>query len=86
MQLGFLVFIGFLHHLERLARGAQNGAAQGQDVGKLFGLHRVVIALDQTAIAVADAVERHVLAEFIIKRLGYTAQGRVQALAVAAAG
>ena len=87
LQLGLLAVVpGLGHLLEGLAGGAKDGAAQGEDVGKVPGLHLVVVPLDKTPVAVPDAIDGHLVAKLVVEGLGHAPQGGIQALAVAAAG
>ena len=87
IQLGLLAVLdGLAHFLERLARRTENGAADGQNIRKILGQHFVVIALDQTAVAVPNTIDGYFISQFVIQCFRYTAQCRVQTLTVAAAG
>ena len=79
------VLLGALHLLERLTRGAEDGAAERQNVRKVVRLHLMVVSLDQAAVAVADTVQRHAFAHLVIQCLCDTPERRVQSLTVAAA-
>ena len=72
------------HQLEGGAFGAQNGAAHGQNAGKLLRLHLPPLTVDQTGVAVGDANDLHIIAHALIQRLCHAANGGVQAGAVAA--
>ena len=87
IQLGLLAVLdGLAHFLERLARCTENGAADRQNIRKILGQHFVVIALDQTAVAVPNTIDGYFISQFVIQCFRYTAQCRVQPLTVAAAG
>ena len=68
-----------------LARGAEYGAALGQNAGEVLPLHEFVVALDQAAVAVVHAVDLEIV-DALEQRLADAADGGVQTLAVAAAG
>ena len=84
LELCCLVLLCLLHGLERLARGSEDRSAAREDIGKILRLHGVIVALDEAAVAVADAIDGHGGPEFLIQRLCHASQGRIQALAVAA--
>ena len=85
-QLGcFAALSGRFHQLERLAGGAEDGAAQRQNTGKIFRVHPVEIPFDESTVAVPDPVDLNVAAKFLIEGLCYAADRGIQALAVAAA-
>ena len=98
VQLGFLVglfhggdFINVVvlhhaHHFKGGALGAQNGAAQRQDAAEVVLTHLFVIAVDETAVAVQDAHDLHILAHAGIQRFGYAADGGVQTRTITAGG
>ena len=79
-----VVLLDDAHFLERGALCAKDGAAHRQDAGKLAGVHVAEIAVDQAVIAVEHADDLHLVAHTLIQCLGSTADGGVQAGAVAA--
>ena len=68
---------GQAHRFKRLAGGAQNGAAQGEDAGKIAGVHLADVPVDQSAVSVPDAVDVHILSKDFIQRLADAAQSGV---------
>ena len=66
------------HQLEGGAFGAQNGAAHGQNAGKLLRLHLPPLTVDQTGVAVGDANDLHIIAHALIQRLCHAANGGVR--------
>ena len=68
-----------------LTRGAENGAALDEDAGKVARFHELVVALDEALVAVVHAVDLDIV-DVLEQRLANAADGRVQALAVAARG
>ena len=84
LELCRLILFCLLHGLERLARRSEDRSAAREDIGKILRLHGVIVALDEAAVAVADAIDGHGGPEFLIQRLCHASQGRIQALAVAA--
>ena len=67
IQLGLLAVLdGLAHFLERLARCTENGAADRQNIRKILGQHFVVIALDQTAVAVPNTIDGYFISQFVI--------------------
>ena len=84
---GYLVHLVFLDHTHLFkggTLGAQDGAAHGQNAGKLVRAHFAVVAVDQAVVAVHDTYDLDLAAHAVVQRLGYTADGGVQARAVAA--
>ena len=74
------------HHLEGRALGAEDGAAQRQDAPEVVLRHLFVVARDEAVVAVEDAHDLNIVAHAGVQRLGYAADGRIQARAVAAGG
>ena len=68
-----------------LAGSAQNGAALGQDAGKVLGRHEFIVALDQAPVAVIHAEDFHII-QLLIQGLAHAPDGSVETLAIAAAG
>src|SRR5699024_7399293 len=68
-----------------LARGAEYGAALGQNAGEVLLLHELVVALDEAFVAVVHAVYLDV-GYILEQRLAHAAYGGVEALAVSARG
>ena len=68
-----------------LARGAEDGPALNEDAGKVAGVHELVVALDEALVAVVHAVDLDIV-DVLEQRLANAADGRVQALTVAARG
>ena len=84
---GDLVHAIFFHHAhvaEGTAAGAQNGAAQRQDTGELLLAHLLILALDQSAITVADTDDLSI--KKFIGSTGNATDGCIQAGAIPAAG
>ena len=79
-----LVVLDHAHLFKGGALGAQDGAAHGQDAGELVGGHLTVVAVDQAVVAVHDADDLDFVAHAVVQGLCHTAQGGVQAGAVAA--
>ena len=79
------VLIGILDGLERGSGGAQDGAALGQDAGEVLAGEHLELAVDQAPVAVLEAVNLHLLFA-VVQRLHHAPHGRVQRLAVSAAG
>ena len=86
IQLGYAVLIRNLHHFKRLTGGSQNRAADGQNTGKITRAHDLCLILNQTAVTIEKTDNFNVGAKFLIQCLCNTADGRVQTLAIAAAG
>ena len=80
----FVVFANLAHIAEGRARRAKNRAAKGQDAGELAALHLLIVARDETPIAVVDADNLRV--KQFIRCAGHAADCRIQAGAVTAAG
>ena len=76
---------GLADGLEGRAAAAQEGAALGEDAGKIGVIQETELAVDQSLIAVQETVDLYVLFG-VEQRLGHPAHGGVQRLAVAAAG
>ena len=74
-----------LDRLERRAAGSQEGAPLGENTGEISVSQELEFAVDQALIAVLKAVDLHRLPG-IEQCLGNAPHGRVQGLAVAAAG
>ena len=74
------------YFFKRLPRGAEDGSAKRQNAGKISFFHDLIIALDESGIAVTDAVDGNVILKFFIQRLCNAAHGCIQPLAIAAAG
>ena len=79
-----VILANLAHIAEGRARRAKNRAAKGQDAGELAALHLLIVARDESPIAVVDADNLRV--KQFIRRAGHAADCRVQAGAVAAAG
>ncbi len=76
---------GDLDGLEGGAAGTQEGAALGEDAGEVRVGEQPEAAVDQALVAVLKAVDLHLLPR-VQQRLGDAPHGRVQGLAVPAAG
>ena len=72
------------HVAERLTAGSQNGAAQSKDAGELLFAHLLILALDEPAVAVADANDLRV--KELVGCARHAADSRIEAGAVATAG
>ena len=84
---GYLVHAALVNHphvAERLTAGSQNGAAQSKDAGELLFAHLLILALDEPAVAVADADDLRV--KELVGCARHAADSRVEAGAVATAG
>ncbi len=79
-----VVALDFLHVAVGGAAGSENGPAQGQDAGELAAAHQGEIPLDQAAVTVMNSDDLRI--EHLIGGADGSADGRVQAGAVAAAG
>ena len=79
------VFVDDTHQLKWLPRSAQNGAAERKDAGKIFRFHALIIAFDQAAVTVVNAINFHIVAEFFIQRFCNAANSCIEALAVSTA-
>lgn len=79
------VLVGILDGLEGGPGGAQDGAALGQDAGEVLAGEHLELAVDQAPVAVLEAVDLHLLFA-VVQRLHHAPHGRVQRLAVSAAG
>ena len=83
--LGGVDFLAAHQHAARLvAAGAEDGAADGENAGKMVQAERSGAVLHQPAKAVAEADERH--AENALGGLAHAADGGVEARAIAAGG
>ena len=78
------VGVGDPHLLEGLPGGAQDGAAFGQDAGEIPGGELVVVAVNEPLIALLKTVDLHI--RVFAQGFDHPSHGRVQGLAVAAAG
>ena len=79
------VFVLVAHIFKRLARSAENGAANRQNAGKVARRHEAVFSLNESLVSILKAVDFYFLAVFLIQRFCNAAQGRVQSLTIAAA-
>ena len=84
LHLVHAVFADDAHVAERRAAGAENGAAEGEDAGEIRLLHLLVIARDQTRVAILNTDDLRV--KHGIAGARHAADTGVQAGAVAAAG
>ena len=73
------VFVDDTHQLKWLPRSAQNGAAERKDAGKIFRFHALIIAFDQAAVTVVNAINFHIVAEFFIQRFCNAANSCIEA-------
>ena len=68
-----------------LAGGAQDGAALGDDAGEVTGLHKFVVPLHQTPVAVVHAEDLDIV-HVLEQGFTHAPDGGVEPLAVTAAG
>ena len=79
------VLAGDLDGLEGRAAGAQEGAALGENAGEVGVGQKPEAPVNQALVSVQKAVDFHLLVR-VVQRLGDAPHGRVQGLAVPAAG
>ena len=68
-----------------LARGAKNGSALSEYACEILRLHKFIVAVNKSAVAVIHA-EYLKIFDFIVQSLADAAHGRVESLTVAAGG
>lgn len=68
-----------------LARGAENGSALSEYTCEILRLHKFIVAVNKSAVAVIHA-EYLKIFDFIVQSLADAAHGRVESLTVAAGG
>ena len=68
-----------------LARGAENGSALSKYACEILRLHKFIVAVNKSAVAVIHA-EYLKIFDFIVQSLADAAHGRVESLTVAAGG